>query len=311
MDRAIPVIDLAPFINGSDRNRIVDEVDRACRGLGFLVIKGHGVSSDLIKDTLSAAESFFARSSEAKAKYAVGPSHGYQQFANMSLSQSYEDKEFPPDLREALTLRRRDTEGPGQVWTDPVERDENVKTTLATYYRELNRVANTLLEIFELALGTEPRFLRDRSDNHDSNLSLYHYPPMTRPPLPGQVRGGEHTDFGSITIVLGSPSIHGLEIRKADGWEPAPVVPDTFVVNIGDLMARWTNDQWNSTIHRVANPVDGDWDQARYSIVFFHQPDYEAVIESLDNEHPAKYPPITSGEHFHRKSDAMFANITT
>ncbi|MGW5324367.1 isopenicillin N synthase family dioxygenase [Rhodococcus pyridinivorans] len=309
MNRTIPVIDLAPFIDGSDRERVVREIDDACRGLGFLVIKGHGVPKDLIASTLAAAESFFARDQEEKAKYAVGPSHGYQQFANMSLSQSYSDKEFPPDLREALTLRRRDAEGPGHVWTSPVEQDENVKAVLGSYYRELNRVADTLLEIFELALGTEPRYLRDRSDNHDSNLSLYHYPPMAQPPLPGQVRGGEHTDFGSITIVLGAPSIHGLEIRSGDEWEPAPIVPDTFVVNIGDLMAQWTNDLWNSTIHRVANPVDGDWDKARYSIVFFHQPDYDAVIESLDKANPAKYPPVTSGEHFHRKAGAMFAGI--
>ncbi|MEV8195645.1 MULTISPECIES: 2OG-Fe(II) oxygenase family protein [Rhodococcus] len=134
---------------------------------------------------------------------------------------------------------------------------------------------------------------------------MYHYPPMSAAPLPGQLRGGAHTDFGSLTLLYGEPSVRGLQIWNGEEWEDAPVVDGAIVINIGDLMQRWTNDEWNSTLHRVANPIDGEWDRARYSMAFFHQPHHDAVIESLDLAHEAKYPPITSGEHFQRKLDAL------
>jgi len=82
-------------------------------------------------------------------------------------------------------------------------------------------------------------------------------------------------------------------------------VPGTFVVNLGDLMAQWTNDRWVSTLHRVANPPDGEWNASRYSITFFHQPNYDVLVESLDRVNPPKYAPETSGAHLVRKLSAM------
>ena len=82
-------------------------------------------------------------------------------------------------------------------------------------------------------------------------------------------------------------------------------MPGTFVVNIGDLMAQWTNDRWVSTLHRIANPREHDWAKPRLSLAFFHQPHYDCLVENLDHAHPAKYPPVTSGEHLRRKIIAM------
>jgi isopenicillin N synthase-like dioxygenase len=156
-----------------------------------------------------------------------------------------------------------------------------------------------------LALDLPEHFFDDKVDKHFSNLCAYHYPPMSAPPAPGQLRGGAHTDFGSLTLVYGHPSARGLQVRSGEGWDDVPSVPGTFVVNIGDLMAQWTNDRWVSTMHRVANPPDADWNVSRYSLVFFHQPNYDVMVESLDRKNAAKYAPITSGEHLVRKLSAM------
>lgn len=308
MTRTVPVIDLAPFIDGSDKATVVRQIDEACRGLGFLVIKGHGVPADVIQQTLGTAKGLFAKDPAEKKGFNAGQAHGYQKFANMSLAQSFSDEEFPPDLREGLTLRPADFGEGSPVWPETDEK-AGFQDVFGRYYAELNRLSSVLLEIFEIALGTESGKLRASSDNHTSNLSIYHYPPMERAPLPGQMRGGEHTDFGSMTILMGFPSVHGLQIKNGEEWEPAPIEEGSFVVNIGDLMERWTNGIYKSTFHRVANPVDGDWSASRYSIVFFHQPNEDAIIESLDKVGEAQYPPITSGEHFLRKSGAMFTGI--
>jgi len=128
---------------------------------------------------------------------------------------------------------------------------------------------------------------------------------MDGPPSPGQLRGGAHTDFGSLTLVRGHPSVRGLQVWNGAAWEDVPDAPDTFVVNLGDLMAQWTNDRWRSTLHRVANPEDAAWNRSRFSLIFFHQPNFDLSIESLDRDNPAKYPPVTSGEHLLRKLTAM------
>ena len=148
-------------------------------------------------------------------------------------------------------------------------------------------------------------FFDQKVDKHFTNLVAYHYPPMPAAPKPGQLRGGAHTDFGSLTLVHGHPSARGLQVWNGSDWEDVPIVPGALVVNLGDLMAQWTNDLWVSTLHRVANPPESEWDKARYSLIFFHQPNYDCPIESLDQSKPAKYPPVTSGEHLRRKLSAM------
>src|SRR5690606_27722544 len=135
-----------------------------------------------------------------------------------------------------------------------------------------------------------------------SSLVVNHYPALTRPPLPGQMRASAHTDYGTLTIVAPSGATYGLQVMVRGRWEDVAVTPDAFVVNIGDLMAQWTNDRWVSTLHRVVNPPQPVATQSRrLSLVYFHQPNDDAVVEPIatcvDADHPPRYAPVTAGEH--------------
>ena len=130
-------------------------------------------------------------------------------------------------------------------------------------------------------------------------------PATAKPPLPGQLRAGAHSDFGSVTLLATDGSPGGLQVKMPDGaWHDIMPVEGAYIVNLGDLMAQWTNDRWRSTLHRVVTPpLDLAANSRRHSMVFFHQPNFDALIECLPTclapgERP-KYAPVTSGAHLH------------
>jgi len=148
----------------------------------------------------------------------------------------------------------------------------------------------------------DKHYFDDKVDRHITNFSVLHYPEQAKPPLPGQLRAGAHTDYGSLTILKPDNAPGGLQVQKDGNWIDVPTLPGTFVVNLGDLMAEWTNDRWVSTLHRVVNPPrDKAVGSRRLSMAFFHQPNYDAVIECLPTcssaERPPHYGKTTSGEH--------------
>ena len=174
-------------------------------------------------------------------------------------------------------------------------------------------LAHDLMAIFALALDLPRDFFHDKIDRHVSSLCLNHYPPQREAPLPGQLRTGPHTDYGSLTIVAPTPGPGGLEVHGRDGrWHPVNPAHGTFAVNIGDLMAQWTNDRWVSTLHRVANPQrEVAAASPRLSLIFFHQPNDDALVECLPGcqsaDRPAAYAPVTSGAHLTAKINRAFA----
>ena len=121
-------------------------------------------------------------------------------------------------------------------------------------------------------------------DNHFATLPSNNYPEPGAPPLPGQLRAGEHTDFGSLTILAMNDAPGGLQVQMSDGaWRDVKAARGQFIVNIGDMMARWTADHWASTLHRVVNPpADRRVGSRRRSLVFFHNPAAGTVIEVLE-----------------------------
>jgi isopenicillin N synthase-like dioxygenase len=167
----------------------------------------------------------------------------------------------------------------------------------------MERVATELMRIFAVGLGMDKHFFDDKVDRHITNFSVLHYPEQPKEPLPGQLRAGAHTDYGSLTILKPDNAPGGLQVLGKEGaWIDVPTLPGTFVVNLGDLMAEWTNDRWVSTLHRVINPPrDKALGSRRISMAFFHQPNYDAIIECLPTcssaDRPARYGRPTSGEH--------------
>ena len=320
-ENAVPVVDIAPFLGGdaAGKSAVARAVDEACRRIGFLMVAGHGVPRPLIDDALAATWAFFDLESGEKRRW-ISPKgdfrRGYMPVGGNALAYTL-GGESPPDLIEAFTFGRFDLpEEPyytahRETWFEPniwPARPPGFEQRLCAYYRAMERLAETLMRIFALALGMPEDFFADKIDRHITAMRLNHYAEATRPPLPGQLRAGAHTDYGSLTILLATEGAGGLQVLGGDGaWADVRPEPGTFIVNLGDLMAQWTNDRWVSTLHRVANPpAERRAGSRRASIAFFHQPNHDALIECLPAcrrpGEPARHPPTTSGAHLLAKT---------
>ena len=310
----VPVIDIEPFRTGDEaaRRAVAQAVDRACRDIGFLVIRGHGVDPALIAKTRDVSHAFFDLPIGQKlrvAKPAVDITRGYTGVDTESLARSRDPSATGSDLNESLMIGPVDafpaeyTHAPAagkhfapNLWP---EEPAELRPVYTAYYRAMGDLAGTLMRIFAKALALPEDFFDARIDRHISRLRVRNYPAQTEAPRPGQIRAGAHSDYGSLTILAAEDRPGGLQVFNAAGeWVDVPIVADCFIVNIGDLLARWTNDTWVSTLHRVVNPpLEAGAAGRRQSLVFFHNPNYEAEISSLVSGAVPKYPPTTSGEH--------------
>jgi isopenicillin N synthase-like dioxygenase len=319
---SVPTIDLAPYLEGTPRGKakVAAEVGRACTDIGFLSIVGHGVPTNLIEGCYSVSKEFFDLPLAEKTKYdRPRPDwvRGYSMVGGEGLSYSL-DKPAPPDLKESLTIGPVNVPehdeyfhgaaaGPHfapNLWP---ERPPALKPTWIAYFKAMENLSAQLMRIFALSLDLPEHFFDDKIDKHISMFRVLNYPDQADEPLPDQLRAGAHSDYGSLTIVRQEEAPGGLEVQNQDGeWVPVKPVPGGFVVNIGDLMMQWTNDLWRSTMHRVVNPPrDKALGSRRISLVFFHQPNYDAMVDCLEScrsdGKPAKYAPISSGDHLRNK----------
>ncbi len=308
---AVRLIELGVTPDNTDDREEAGRIDRACREIGFFGITGHGVPATVIDGVWTSARDFFDLPLAVKQQVEMphaGYPYGYSPYLNEGLSHSLGEA-APPDLKESFNMGP--PEKPATPPTDPDEAFAYAETLWPTehpgfrpsweaYYRAMSDLAARIMGLFALGLGLDGPFFDDRIDRHISALRAINYPPPTAPPLPGQLRLGAHSDYGSLTILLQEEAPGGLQVRDRGGvWRDAPHVPGSFVINIGDLMARWTNDRWVSTLHRVANPPAGAGGTRRQSIAFFHQPNWDAQIECIPSclapGAVPKYPAIGSG----------------
>ena len=158
-----------------------------------------------------------------------------------------------------------------------------------------------------VALDVPLHFFRERTGRAANLLRVNHYQRHEQhgASLPGQMRMGAHTDYGMCTILLADP-VPGLQIHLDGEWRDVVPQPGTLLVNLGDLIAEWTNDRWRSTLHRVVPaPSDTTGPFRRRSLAFFHEANYDTVVATIpsciDADHPAKYPPVVAGEHLMAK----------
>jgi isopenicillin N synthase-like dioxygenase len=312
---SVPIIDIAPFRQGdaAARQAVAAAVDRACRDIGFLVISGHGVNPDLIERTRTVSRAFFDLPLEEKRRVARPAPHitrGYIGMDEESLARSRDPTAHGSDLNESLMIGPVDA--PPQAVADSggahfapnlwPARPAELREVWTDYYRAMGDLAATVMSIFAMALHLPQDFFDRKIDRHISRLRVRNYPAQAVAPVPGQIRAGAHSDYGSLTLLATEDKPGGLQVCNASGdWVDVPIVAGTYIVNIGDLMARWTNDTWVSTLHRVVNPpANAEVDTRRLSLVFFHNPNHDAEIRNLVTDSPAKYEPTTSGEHLQR-----------
>ncbi len=313
----VPVIDVHPFLTGSDadRRRVAAEIAAACEHIGFFQITGHGVDEGFAEETYRAARAFFDLPADRKAEVAQPSSdvvRGWSAVGAEGLAASM-DAAAPGDLKEKFDMGTPDVPddpyfGPEQAGTHfapnlwPSALPE-MRPLFERYFVEMGELSRQLMRAFALGLDLDVDFFESRIDRHISMFRAINYPEQLTEPLPGQLRAGVHTDYGSLTIVRQEEAPGGLQVRDKTGdWVDVPVVPGGLVINIGDLMAEWTNDRWVSTLHRVVNPPrEVAADSRRLSLIFFHQPNYDAVIECLPGCLPPgeapRHSPVTSGDH--------------
>jgi isopenicillin N synthase-like dioxygenase len=322
----IPVIDLSGYFTGDkDRKRaIAAAIDAACRTIGFLVISGHNVPDELLQRMDRATRSFFHKPLVEKRPFKTrDPAiyRGFYEIGSNAVAYSLDDHEAAPDYCERFSINKVEFDASDpyyasekgrlifapNIWPEGIE---GFKATWTEYYRVMERLAQTLMHLFAIGLDLEEHWFDDKIDKHMTNLTANWYPDQRVPLKPGQLRAGAHTDYGSLTILKTENKPGGLEVQTRDGtWAPVPIIPGTFIVNIGDLMAQWTNDVWVSTMHRVVNPPrDMTTGTERLSLVFFHQPNYDALVECLPTclqGGAPKYAPVTSGDHLMMKMTKM------
>ncbi len=300
----VPVIDLTPFREGSEEGKraIARQVGEACEQIGFLTIVGHGVSEDLVRRIADVSRRFFDLPMEEKQKVKVNSiGVGYVPLQIESLAASL-GKKTPGDLKESLNTGR---DLDHDRWP---ENPSELKSIWIEYFQATNNLAKTIMRVFALALDLPEDYFDDKIDPPLAFMRVINYPDQPEDPLPDQLRAGEHTDYGTLTILRPENVPGGLQVRNRAGeWLDVVTVPGSYVINIGDMMQYWTNDRWISTVHRVVNPPrDKSTGSRRQSIVFFHTPNENTLISCLDSccsaDNPAKYPPILSGEHLRQKS---------
>ncbi|HYB43272.1 MAG TPA: 2-oxoglutarate and iron-dependent oxygenase domain-containing protein [Candidatus Methylomirabilis sp.] len=314
---AIPVIDIEPYLAGdsSGARRVVEAVAAACEQIGFLVVEGHRVPDSLVRRVFEVSLAFFERPLGEKLALRSddpGIPRGYSALASKSLGRTY-GLDTPPDLREQFFV------GPLDDWSEPFRgfpgaakvyapnvwpaRPAEFREVFTAYYRAQERLARDLMRIFALALGLSERWFDDKIDRHFSTVPTNFYPEPSGQPLPGQLRTGPHTDFGSLTILAVSDAPGGLQVLFPGGeWRDVRPAAGQFVVNLGDMMERWTNDRWKSTVHRVVNPPPAQAEGSRRQTVgFFLHPNYDARVACLptcaEAGRPPHHPPILAGEH--------------
>ncbi|TCP49361.1 isopenicillin N synthase-like dioxygenase [Tamaricihabitans halophyticus] len=308
-----------PIINLDQRPATVAaELDAVCREIGFFQITGHGVDAEVADAAWYTARAFFDLPIAERMTVVMpepGYPFGYSPVAGESLNQSMGGG-APADLKESFNAGPPAAE---HEFADPEEASAYLPTpwpdvalpelrqTWQRYYTEMLTLGARLMSLFARGLGLSPDFFADKIDTSPSSLRALNYPEQDAPPAPGQLRAGAHTDYGTLTILRQDDAPGGLQVHTRDGeWAAVPSVPGAFVVNIGDLLARWTNDRWRSTLHRVVNPeVEPGRPTRRQSMPFFHNANWSATVECLPTclgpgEAP-NYPPVLAGPHLMNK----------
>ena len=309
VDRStIPVIDIGPLRDGSDPNTVADALHRASRDVGFIYVANHGMSETLIRSTREAALAFFRLPEGQKSQVAVSDRHrGYLGLGGAKMQTGAKS-----DLKESFIFGYEDADGhtpedhPLRGANRWPESAPEVRRQALAYFRAAQRVAHHLLRGFAIGLGKQADFFLQKTVTPMSRASFVYYPPQDAAMGPDQFGVGPHTDFGVLTVLC-QDDVGGLQVQDAaDEWVNAPPIPGTLVVNVGDLLARWTNDSYRSTPHRVVNSSGRE----RLSLVLAYDPEPETMIDPcmlFGDDLVTSYGPITCGDYLVRRFAKSFA----
>ena len=300
----IPVVDLAEFTNGDAQQKMdfVSRLGKAYEEVGFVSVKNHGISDELIAKLYEEIQQFFALPEETKTKYKrpeLAGQRGYTSFGTEH-AKGYE----APDLKEFFQFGQVIDDGNTVAgeYPDNVTVDElpQFTPTMLSAYRAFEKSGISLLQAIALFLDLDEHYFDEYVHNGNSILRAIYYPPITEEPK-SAIRAEQHEDINLITLLVGA-SADGLQVLSMQGeWVPVTSLPEQIVVNVGDMLQRLTNNRLKSTTHRVVNPPKEKWDMPRYSIPFFLHPRSSmslACLESCITEAtPKAYEDYTAGQY--------------
>ena len=304
----IPSVNLADFLSDdpNKKQKFINEIGYAYETIGFVALKGHFLEDTLVNNLYSEIKNFFELPVETKEKYeipGIGGQRGYVSFGKESAKGKKEG-----DLKEFWHF--------GQYVEDDTERakeyPENVLVNELTNFNEvgketykmLEKTAKYVLRSLALHLSLEETYFDQYIKNGNSILRPIHYPPIATEPK-GAERAAAHGDINLITLLMGAQG-KGLQVQNHNGdWIDAMAEPDEIMINVGDMLARHSNNKLKSTIHRVTNPPKEMWGTSRYSIPFFMHPISEMKLDVLENcidsKNPKQFEDITAGEFLEQR----------
>jgi isopenicillin N synthase-like dioxygenase len=300
---AIPSVDLAEFLSGDPVRKaaFVQELGKAYEEVGFVAVKNHGVPDDLIADLYKYVQEFFSLPSDQKRDYEIPGLAGQRGYT--SFGKEHAKGSDAPDLKEFFQYGQiprdnyKEEEYPQNV---AVKEIKEFNPTFDRAYREVEKSGTALLQAIALYLGLDEHYFDQYVYNGNSILRSIHYPPITNEPK-SAIRAEQHEDINLITLLVGA-SADGLQILTKQGeWVGVTSLPEQIVVNVGDMLQRFTNNKLRSTTHRVVNPARELWHTSRFSIPFFLHPKSSMSLQCLstciDADHPKAYPDATAGEY--------------
>ncbi|MGJ7565964.1 isopenicillin N synthase family dioxygenase [Variovorax sp. GB1R11] len=309
----VPVVNLEPFLEGTREGKeaVAQAIRRAAETVGFMYLSGHGVAQATIDAAFNASRQFFQLPEEEKIKVKVNDAHrGFIPMGNATIAGTTKpsaNESFlagvdlgpdDPDVKAGTPLH-----GPNR-WPEALP---SFRQNIEAYQQALTGLGGQLLRAFAIALDLEEEFFVPSFVKPMSFVRLLHYPPQPPNRADDEFGLAPHTDYGFATI-LAQDEVGGLQVRRrGGGWIDVPMIPGTFVVNIGDMLMRWTNDRWISNPHRVINTSGRE----RFSVPFFFDPTYRTNVECISTcqgpENPVKYGQVIWGEYLKNKFDTAYA----
>ncbi|WP_445681665.1 isopenicillin N synthase family dioxygenase [Radicibacter daui] len=309
----VPVIDAAGLYSDdiAARRSVATALHQACRDIGFFYVVNHGLEPALMARTFERSHEFFSLPLEKKNEIAFHKSAHNRGYVAIGVEKL--DPTKKTDLKEALNFGREVQPGDpefGQPLRGPNQWPADMPDWCADIRHFRSRVddfAQRLARAFALSLELPEEWFADKIDRPIATLRFLHYPPQGGAIAEEQIGAGAHTDYGIFTVLF-QDEVGGLQVRNVAGeWIDAPPLAGAAVINVGDLMMRWTNDLYLSTPHRVINASGRE----RYSIAYFFDPNYDAPIETIPTCIPAgeaaRYEPTTGGGFIEAKLNATYA----
>ena len=300
----IPVVDLANFISGdkAEKENFIERLGKAYEDVGFVAVKNHGISSELISDLYKYVREFFSLPSAKKKNYELPELAGQRGYT--SFGKEHAKGSDAPDLKEFFQYgqivpedHKLKSEYPDNI---KVEDIPGFNETFFNAYRAFEKSGRYLLHAIALYLNLDENYFDSFIEEGNSIVRAIHYPPITSEPK-SAIRAEQHEDINLITLLVGA-SADGLQIlTKNNEWVSVTSLPDQIVVNVGDMLQRLTNNKLKSTTHRVINPPRNLWHTSRFSIPFFLHPKASMSLAALDNcvddKHIKIFEDVTAGDY--------------